>query len=267
MMDNPFSDSEDDDVDTSHMKRSLSEVEGKAIDTSSLKKKPRLVDDEAQQSDDIAQSSDEEQENKDNAVEEGNSNDDFGSDSDKEVQQKRKLHKLKKKKTRILEAEDLELLEENIIQNKRNEIAPESVREEDGPIEGGDSEADDTAQAGKDALSGDDDSVDDFIDDGPVDDNGTNDTNRPLPRPRRVDRERSRNLYSGPLREHIDEAREIFGEDYNNYLDEDEEEDDIFGDEEKESKRLQILRSKIERSQLVEAFETDIDEELRTSDR
>ena len=80
-------------------------------------------------------------------------------------------------------------------------------------------------------------------------------------------------LGGGPSREQLEEAEALFGESFGDILGENSDEeaegsgDEALADTEKDSKRLQKLRGRFERSTLVESFCTDHDDELRVKDR
>jgi hypothetical protein len=208
------------------------------------------------------------------------------------VKPKKNLQRLKRAKPRVVEEEDLELLRDNEAQEAERsyeEIAPESVREEDNKI---DEETDlekreeergaSTKNASRyssryeeDYESDDLDFVVDDDDDDPSGDGAVRDVAEDPEERKRRRREKEERFrggsIAGPLREQLEEAASLFGEGYEDYLeeDEDEEDEDVFGDiaAEKELKKLQVLRSRFERSTLVESFCTDMDEVIRNTDR
>jgi hypothetical protein len=205
---------------------------------------------------------------------------------------KKTLQRLKRAKPRVVEEEDLELLRDNEaqeVERSYDEIAPESFRDEDNKIEEENEQEgrgdDQTGISSKNAsrrysryeddYESDDldfvvDDEDDDGNEGAVRDEVEDPEERKRKRREREERFRG-NIIGGPLREQLEEAAALFGEGYEDYLEEDEDEDDedVFGDiaAEKELKKLQMLRSRFERSTLVESFCTDMDEVIRNTDR
>lgn len=204
---------------------------------------------------------------------------------------KKILQRLKRAKPRVVEEEDLELIRDNEaqeVERSYDEIVPESFRDEDNKIEdeteqggGGDEQTGGSKSSSRRYSRYEDDYESDdldFVVDDEDDDNGEGEIRQEADDPeerkrkRREREERFRgNIIGGPLREQLEEAAALFGEGYEDYLEEEEDEDDedVFGDiaAEKELKKLQMLRSRFERSTLVESFCTDMDEVIRNTDR
>jgi hypothetical protein len=204
---------------------------------------------------------------------------------------KKILQRLKRAKPRVVEEEDLELLRDNEaqqVERSYGEIIPESFRDEDNKIEEeaeqegrGDEQTESSKNSSRrysryeDEYESDD--LDFVVDDEDEDGNGEGAIRDEVEDPeerkrkRREREERFRgNIIGGPLREQLEEAAALFGEGYEDYLEEEEDDDeDVFGDiaAEKELKKLQMLRSRFERSTLVESFCTDMDEVIRNTDR
>jgi hypothetical protein len=205
---------------------------------------------------------------------------------------KKNLQRLKRAKPSVVEEEDLELLRDNEAREAErsfDEIAPESVREEDNKIDEDNDREKREEDRGASIKSSsryssryeedyESDDLDFVVDDDDEDANGDgvprdvaeDPEERKRRRREKEERFRGGNI-AGPLREQLEEAASLFGEGYEDYLeeDEDEEDEDVFGDlaAEKEIKKLQILRSRFERSTLVESFCTDMDEVIRNTDR
>ena len=103
----------------------------------------------------------------------------------------------------------------------------------------------------------DSDNMDDFIEGGEDE----------VPRAARrvVQGRRGRDVY-GPSRDQLDEARDIFGDDYDAFEEEEDEEVDEADQEAKEDTDLNVIRAQYEHSELVESFVTENDEILRRVD-
>lgn len=217
------------------------------------------------------------------------------SDSEAEVsapsKPKKNLQRLKRAKPKIVEEDDIELIRDNKaleVEKYFDEIAPESVRDEDNkevedlqPGAGADPSTT-TSTRGRYSSRYEEDYESDDLDFVVDDDEDANDDGVAIRAETEDSEERRRrrrekedrlkgSAIAGPLREQLEEAAALFGEGYEDYLEDEEEEDDedVFGDiaAEKELKKVQILRSKFERSTLVESFCTDMDEVIRNTDR
>lgn len=132
---------------------------------------------------------------------------------------------------------------------------PERVRSSSRKVNFNDEDGE-PAQAEEEPEDDDSDNMDDFIE--------GDEEEAPRVSRRAVSR-RSRDSY-GPSRDQLDEARDIFGDDYEEF--EEVEDEELEGDEgeAKEEAEVGAIRAQYEHSELVESFITENDEILRRTD-
>ena len=253
---------------------------GSSDDEEKIKREMKgfLVDSDADNDDDDDDDDDSEKDSDENSSDGEKSSDDDGvfestEDADK-IKKKKSFSRLQKKEDLTLDADDLDLIAENAMDtvegavdimdnngfdtttdvardsnNDEDEILPERIQHNNAEAEG--------------------DEMDDFIED----DLGAEDEVE-----RYEDRFKGRGsrvgILGGPTRDQIQEAMDIFGEDFD--LDDigdegDEEVDELMGEpgeaeQAKKEQRLKQILSRYDRETLVEKFCTPEDESLRKLD-
>lgn len=272
----------DSDEEDERVKRKLPEEP--VNEEESKKKRPRnmMIEDEAERgSDDADSDEDSDEEDRNEYVEDGFVVRDEAPDSDdegveKDVAQKKSYDRLKRGTMQMLDQEDLELIAENAGAREPrvvDEIVPERVkaprkisfREEDGEVavEGDEEDEDD-----EDDFLADDGEDDEPAMGGAQRGEAGGDAMRVRPPRREMRIERGAAAY-GPSRDQIEEARDIFGDDYEDYEEEDlyDEDDELDPARQDDPTRdMATLRSTYEHTELLESFCTDLDEAIRKLD-
>ncbi len=202
----------------------------------------------------------------------------FEKEEQGDGQKKRKVEmsRLQRKTDLTLDADDLDLIAENAMDNADPFVENRVNREE---IDAGDEIMPERIR--RTVYEGDDDAdeMDDFIEDDldPGEEGDSADEERQAERARRRSAaSRTGAKFQGPTRDQIQEAMDVFGEDFNiDDLDSDEDDDeegdvDLMeepGEDSAKNKRVKKILSRYERDTIVEKFCTEQDEMLRSEDQ